>query len=110
MSIRFAPTASHIRMPSPVTPGMLEVIRLLPRSGHFSPWQYCTRISTLPAKPPVATTTPLLARSVTALPSLPTALTPTTRPSSTIRLSAVVSIMMVQRSSRVIRVSTNALM
>ena len=86
-------------MPSPVMAGMLEVMRLSPRFGHFSPWQYFTRISTLPAKPPVASTTPLLACRVTLWPSFASAITPTTAPlSSVMRLLPAVSMMMVTLS------------
>ena len=76
--------ALAIRMPSPVSLSTPVVPTSLPRFGHFSLWQYSTRISTLPAKPPVASTTPFFAVKVYTLFSASSPFTPTHTPLSTI--------------------------
>ena len=89
MSIRFAPTASAMRMPSPVMAGLFVVLT----SGPSLPphWvSYFMRISGFAPKPPVVRITPLEAEAVTFSPFGPVASTPTTRPSLTMSFSAFV--------------------
>ncbi len=86
---RLAPTASAIKIPSPVE--LLGLVVGTSGPAFAQNLLYFSRISGLAAKPPVARTTPFSPRSSKGVPSAVVPFTPTTFPSSTTSSSALCS-------------------